>query len=1322
MRRVIWILITPAILLLTIGLFIDQWIAPRALAFLMEKVETISKEQGPFEVKMQSAELQYFPPGLVAQNIKLTPKKKIAPYLSDIQIQNAKGELALFALLTGKLKIGLIDIDSPTAQVNISLDSEISKQEKFSLRLNWDPLFQHLQNIPIEQIQIRNLNLNVFDRKSQATVQLYPTELQVLQLRNLLQAKLTIPNLVASWDKKERVKTELNAVAVITPKSLRIQKFEIKNTTLDFNLSGEMKTKKKGQLETQVLWTGFLNLDQVRDTLKQVFPSKAFPHFSGELRANGSWRPTQSELLLADFNLETKNVKVADFAVGDASVKGSLEGTQINLENLKVEHPAGNIELHNTKLGLDSNLPLSSKLNLKQLNLQKLFQSLNLKRIPVEAHLQGLAPCQGQLRPLEFKCEFNAELNNLHVRSSYPQDSFEIVHINSALANGHVQVNMSAVNFDGDIKIGDSTGTTKGHVEYAKGFDIQYSASKLHWEDIANLAKLNLKGTTELSGETKGDSHKATFKMKTKSSQHSLDGFYLGDNQFELSYNQGKLHFPSLAGQIEKTQYQGKLVLDLRESTLEGDIHSNNARLEDIRKLLMDRIPIPIPLEGPGQIQVKAKGPLNFWGLNTEVKGRFNQPLIGTEIFNNLQIDIKSKDGLYQLQKVEARRGATILATEGTLSPQKELNLTGSLRNALLEESDMISKIGWPLSGKLNAEMKLNGTLDNPLLHVSGQFSDMILDENDVANSNFKFEIEDHHAALEGAFFGHQVQTNIEWPVSPESKTDTLVRLKTQDWDYSPWLSLFNAGAINEETRGNLSCDVNLSSQAGRWDQLTGHFKIQNFLIARHDLVLENTQPITIKADNGYYSFHNFLLKSGQKGKVEIAGQNVHPNKLNLQVNASSDLKLAQIFIPFFDEISGLIDFNASIQGAWNYPQLIGQMNIGNGYLRVKDFPHAFEKMKIDATFSQSRVLFNDIQGQLGGGSLKGEGSLQIQGPEDIPVLIRVKARDISLNVPNQVKTKGDADITFSGRWFPYLLGGTYRINSTMIEMNFGGTQLANQMKQNYYLPQSLKEKIVSPLDLDLHLQFEKPLQIKNNLMEAQATGSLNIKGSPVQPVLIGQLKALKGSQLFFKDKPFDIQAASIQFQNPAEINPDLFITAQTRIEEYDVSLLVQGSAKDPNIRLTSTPPLSENDLTSLLALGVTSSKLQTVQSKEQQNQTANEVFAAAFQSTGFTKKVQSATGFNVQLSNSFDTTRNISVPKFTISRKLNKKTKASVAFPVTGDQKTPEGRIQYNIDENISINGSYETKKFDQSTTNIDVRETPSILGVDLEYKREFR
>jgi len=1321
-KRALWILLTPTVLLFVIGLIFDRVFAPSVLKFATDKIETLSKDQGPFLVKIQKSRLQYFPPGVITEEVTLSPKPPLSASLSDIQVQTAKAELAMFPLLTGQLKVSLIELESPSVQVNVQLKAVDDKPTELSPAWDWSPIFEKIQTFPFEQIVIKNLNLKVFEKKSQVSVSFFPTDLQLLQLTNLIQARLSIPNVSASWDKRERLKTELELLAFATPKSLQIQRFVVKNQTLDFALSGEMKNKKGKGLDAKVLWKGVLNFDQVRSTLEQIFPERKFPTLLGELQAQGSWNPTQKDLFRADFRLETKNVKVAKFSVGDALVSGTLSQRNLFVRNLQVQHPAGDLELQDTKLGLGEGFPLSSRVHLKSLDLQKLFQSVDLKKIPVEAWASGTAPCQGQLIPLKFVCKFETKLRDMRVRAGFPKDSFELVRVPEAQAQGDLKIDLKDALLQGDIQVGTSKGSAQARVDFQKGFEIKFQTPALHWSDIQNLASLKLTGHTAITGETRGTTESATLSAHVKTRQQGLDGFYLGDAEFDLSFEEGQLTVQNVKGKIDKTDYSGQVKIDLKSERVSGQVTSSKANLKDIKTVIEKRIPVPLDLEGLGTVAVKVDGPLNFWGLDSDVTGRFTQVQLGPELFNDLKINISSVAGLYRLNKVEARRSGTLLAVEGTLSPQKELKLQGQLRTALLEESDWIAGIGWPLSGKLNAQMKLEGTLENPDLLVSGQFSEMILDENEVPNSNFRFQIQNHRALAEGAFFGHQVQASLDWPLNAQASGSTLVRVKTQDWDYTPWLSLFNAGAINEETQGRLSCEVNLTSKNGRWDDLSGTMKIPELMISRHDLVLKNQRPMLIEAQQGAYNFQNFVLRSEGDGRVEIIGDNVSPENLQMKINVSSDLKLAQIFIPLFEEISGPIDFQATLGGSVTKPQMVGQMRVRDGYFRIKGFPHAFEKMKLDATFSQTRILLNEVQGQLGGGRLKGEGSIQIQGPEDVPILIRVKAEDISLNVPDQVKTKGDADLTLSGRWFPYTLGGTYRIKSTLVEMGFGGQTMGAQLRQNHYLPQDLKEKISSPLDFDLQLLFQKPIQVKNSFVEAQASGQLTIKGTLSQPVLIGQLKTLKGSYLFFKDKPFEIQSAAIQFQNPNEINPELFISAQTRIEAYDVSLLVQGSAKDPNIRLSSQPPLTENDLTSLLALGVTSSQLQTVDQREQQSQTANEVFAAAFQSTGVAKKLQSATGFNVQISNSFDTTRNISVPKFTVSRKLNKKTNATVAFPIAGDQKTPEGRIQYNLSETFSINGSYEVRKFDQNATIINQREVPSILGVDLEFKREFK
>jgi translocation and assembly module TamB len=1302
----------------------QKFLAPTILRIAVDKIENLSKDKGPFIVKIPKAELLYFPPGVRAEEVVLKPKSPWSQSLSDIQVQKVEARLEMFSLIVGRLKISMIEIDTPQMDVSFTNDPNSKSTFKLPKNVDWAPLMAQLEQVPLEQLQIKNLNLKVHENRTQAILSLYPTDLQVLQLRDLLQVKLSIPNAVASWNKKERLKTQVEFSTVITPQVARIQKLSIINEALNFQTSGELKAQKKKGPQAQVLWSASVNLNELHDTLDLIFPGTKIPSLSGDVKAEGSWTPQLNDFLNADFNLQTQKVQIDEFSIGDAQVKGSLKGLEMTLASLKAQHPAGEVQLKNTKLKLDSTFPLSSTVSTGEVDLQKLFLSLNLKRIPVDLLVKGEAPCHGQLKPLQFDCDFNATANQIRVAGSKDKGAFEIIKLKTISASGLAHIDLDRVAFQGNLSSGKSKGDASGSVEYKKGFDIGFRASELHWDDVENLASLKLEGVTQLSGHTSGDSESAILDLTAKTQGHAMADFFLGDTDLSLNYRAGTLSVPSFKGTIEQTQYSGNLGLDLKVDQIQGQVDLPKARLEDVKLALEAAIPIPISLEGNGKGHATFSGPLDFWKLSTQVSAQFQQAAIASETFKDLKINIDSDGKIFNLRQVEAHRNQTTLAVKGTVTSEKELNLDGTLQNYLLEESDFMSRMKWPLNGHFNAQMKLTGTIQNPNLVLNGQATEVLLEDNEVPNSNFKLNIDQHYLHAEGVLLGSQIQSMLDYPLgnTADSKKPLHFRLKTLNWDYTPWLSLINAGSLNQDTSGNLTVDVDLNATSGKFEQLTGFIKAQTLSLTKQDLTLQNTQPLSITANNGSYTIQNFVLNS-PKGKVEISGENIRHDSLNLQIVADSDLKLTQLFIPIFEEISGAVKIRANISGSWNHPQLIGSLKVNDGYFRLKNFPHPFEKMTIDTTFSQSRVLFNQITGTLGGGSITGEGSMQIQGAQDLPMLLRFKVRDTSLNVPDKVRTRGDADLTFSGRWFPFTLAGTYRIASTNFEMDFSGGKLGSDTKQSYYLPQTIKEKTIDPLNLDLQLIFEKPIQVRNSILEAQATGQLGIKGSPAQPILNGRLVGLKGSKLFFKDKPFDIQSATIVFQNPNEINPDLFISAQTRVDEYDISLLIQGNAKDPIFRLSSQPPLPDSDIISLLALGVTSTKLATVDSKEQQNQTANEAFAAAFQSTGLTQKVQSATGFNVQLSNSFDTTRNISVPKFTISRKLNQKTNASVAFPVTGDQKTPEGRIQYYLNDNLSVNGSYETKKFDQSTTTIDNnREVPSILGLDLEFKRDFR
>ncbi|HRO67586.1 MAG TPA: translocation/assembly module TamB domain-containing protein, partial [Pseudobdellovibrionaceae bacterium] len=248
---------------------------------------------------------------------------------------------------------------------------------------------------------------------------------------------------------------------------------------------------------------------------------------------------------------------------------------------------------------------------------------------------------------------------------------------------------------------------------------------------------------------------------------------------------------------------------------------------------------------------------------------------------------------------------------------------------------------------------------------------------------------------------------------------------------------------------------------------------------------------------------------------------------------------------------------------------------------------------------------------------------------------------------------------------------------------------------------------------------------VRNSLMQGGISGRIHVKGPPQSPGLLGRITTSRGSRVVFRDREFELMTGSVTFNNSEEINPDLYMSAQTRVNEYDVSILIQGAAKNPLITMTSTPPLPEQEIVSLLALGITSGQTQQTSQTERQaqQQLGYEALGLGLSQTGLQKGVQSTIGLDVRITSTYDSMRNISVPKLSFTRTLTDRLDAVYLRPVNSDSNAQEFRLQYQLNSNVSAIGSYEQR---DSQDGVASRESSqkreSIFGLDLEFKREFK
>ena len=137
-------------------------------------------------------------------------------------------------------------------------------------------------------------------------------------------------------------------------------------------------------------------------------------------------------------------------------------------------------------------------------------------------------------------------------------------------------------------------------------------------------------------------------------------------------------------------------------------------------------------------------------------------------------------------------------------------------------------------------------------------------------------------------------------------------------------------------------------------------------------------------------------------------------------------------------------------------------------------------------------------------------------------------------------------------------------------------------------------------------------------------------------PRLLGSVEMLPGQgKLSFKDRVFEVQSMSAVFDNPAVMNPTLSMAARADVNGTKVNLYVDGPFDKFKVELSSTPPLPEPEIVSLLTVGYTSGdvnhSLATVRSALESSEAAS----LLLNSLDFNREVADKTGLSIQVDES---------------------------------------------------------------------------------------
>ena len=218
----------------------------------------------------------------------------------------------------------------------------------------------------------------------------------------------------------------------------------------------------------------------------------------------------------------------------------------------------------------------------------------------------------------------------------------------------------------------------------------------------------------------------------------------------------------------------------------------------------------------------------------------------------------------------------------------------------------------------------------------------------------------------------------------------------------------------------------------------------------------------------------------------------------------------------------------------------------------------------------------------------------------------------MGVRYPEGFRSTIDADLGLQGTLNALVLNGTVvvrdglwskRIDTDPDIFNIGGGDQPAPL-----VPSSAEAAL--PLRFDIDIVSASTLRIQNNVANLVASADLKLQGTNERRVLFGRAENGQVEGVFEGKRDIVEARGTMDFTNPARIEPFFDLEAETRVrpagqsQTYRVTIGLSGTANRIAPSLNSDPPLPEVDIISLLfgqSVDVTDAELRALRSNSAQ-------------------------------------------------------------------------------------------------------------------------
>ncbi|MDH4210620.1 MAG: translocation/assembly module TamB domain-containing protein [candidate division WOR-3 bacterium] len=353
---------------------------------------------------------------------------------------------------------------------------------------------------------------------------------------------------------------------------------------------------------------------------------------------------------------------------------------------------------------------------------------------------------------------------------------------------------------------------------------------------------------------------------------------------------------------------------------------------------------------------------------------------------------------------------------------------------------------------------------------------------------------------------------------------------------------------------------------------------------------LHNIEPVVVDMEDGMIKLHAFTLG--------LAGQTIHLQGImpvDFETAAmdisgkSSNILLSEIayLLPGNPPISGDLKFDIRVQGKPRQLDIDGNLILDNGNYAIKDV--LFDSVSGRFLFRNGLVTCETFSGKINNGRFEVNGFADVSHGRLDTALIKIDLKRIDFANKDFGRILVDADMRADGRRDSLRINGEITLVEGVYDAPMKLQKIVGLLTAaNRPVPQ--QPEISRRIYCDIGITVPDSITVANNVANLSAKADLQLKGYLSRLNAYGTITSVGQGTIQYLGKKFNIVSAVIQFDDPYKLDPVIDLVATSTIAaadgDYEIYLVLNGTVSTWQLELSSSPPLPQQDIVSLLLIG----------------------------------------------------------------------------------------------------------------------------------------